>query len=116
MKEGQMVALPKSAPVHERPAPVTYADWLELPANNQRMELWNGEIVVPPGPEIDHQVIQGALYVQLWMAATKLPPPAFVLMAPTDVKLREHTIVQPDIVVFTGAAGGYRTRRVIEGP
>jgi Uma2 family endonuclease len=33
-----------------------------------------------------------------------------------NVRLSDHTVVEPDIVAFTGEAGGQRTQRAIVGP
>jgi Uma2 family endonuclease len=85
-----------------------------MPESKHLLELWNGEIVVPPGPETVHMDARNELFVQLWHAARQLPN-AGVYTAPYEVRLREQTVVQPDIVVFTGQSAGQQTRRGFEG-
>jgi Uma2 family endonuclease len=109
-----MVAIPSSPSKNEIPEPITYQDWLLMPESNQIMELWNGEVIVPPGPESVHMDAQHELFVQLWSAAKGVPT-AKVYSAPYDVRLRDQTVVQPDIVVFTGSSPGRQTRRGFEG-
>lgn len=109
-----MVALPNNRHTYEIPEPVTYQDWLLMPESNQITELLNGEVIVPPGPETVHVDAQHELFVQLWNAA-KIVPGAKVYSAAYDVRLRDQTIVQPDIVVFTNESDGQQTRRGFEG-
>lgn len=85
-----------------------------MPESNQLLELWNGEVVVPPGPETVHMDAQNELFVQLWNAARRVSN-ADVYTAPYEVRLREQTVVQPDIVVFTPKSTGKKTRRGFEG-
>lgn len=110
-----MAALPK----HEQsipllPEPLSYRDWLELPEDDQRLELWNGVLVVSPTPNDRHQDIEAQLGTELVLAARNIP--FAKVFYEYNVRLSEHTVVEPDIVVFTGAAGGKRTRRAIIGP
>ncbi len=110
-----MVALSKqqqSEPI--LPAPLTYRDWLELPEDDRRLELWNGAIVVSPSPNGRHQRIQARIGYHLMSEVLRHPNAD--LFYEYDVRLSDHTVVQPDIVVFTGAAGGKRTPQAIVGP
>lgn len=110
-----MAALPK----HEQsipllPEPLSYRDWLELPEDDRRFELWNGALIVSPSPTDRHHVIQARIGYSLTTAVLNYPNAE--LFYERDVRLSDHTVVQPDIMVFTGAAGGMRTRRAIVGP
>jgi Uma2 family endonuclease len=96
------------------PAPLSYRDWLELPEDDRRLELWNGALIVSPSPSDRHQDIQAQLGYNLMAAVLKHPTAK--LFYERDVRLSDHTVVQPDIVVFTGEAGGKRTQRAIIGP
>jgi Uma2 family endonuclease len=113
-KEIGMVASSQRSDRQEIPGPVTYQDWLQMPESKQLLELWNGEVVVPPGPETVHMDAQNELFVQLWHAARHIRD-AGVYTAPYEVRLREQTVVQPDIVVFTTQSPGRKTRRGFEG-
>jgi Uma2 family endonuclease len=79
--------------------PLTYED-LERAreASNDRFELIEGELFVTPAPSLWHQDILGNLYVLLRRAVFE-PGLGRVYLAPADVRLDEHTIVQPDLIV-----------------
>jgi Uma2 family endonuclease len=96
------------------PAPLSYRDWLELPEDDRRLELWNGALIVSPSPTDRHQNIQAHIGYHLMSAV--LQHPTARLFYEFDVRLSDHTVVEPDIIVFTGAAGGKRTQRAIVGP
>lgn len=110
-----MVALSmqqQSAPI--LPAPLTYRDWLELPEDDRRLELWNGALIESPSPNECHHDIQAQLGFELMVAVRQHPKAK--LFYNLDVRLSNYTVVEPDIIVFTGAAGGKRTQRAIVGP
>jgi Uma2 family endonuclease len=67
---------------------------LELPETNQRMELIDGEVIVPPSPELYHQDIVGNVY----LLARKLVNAVHVYASPVDVYLDDHNVVQPDVL------------------
>jgi Uma2 family endonuclease len=96
------------------PAPLSYRDWLELPEDDRRLELWNGAIVVSPSPNDRHQRIQARVGYHLMSEVLRQPNAD--LYYEYDVRLSDHTVVRPDIVVITGAAGGKRTPQAIFGP
>jgi Uma2 family endonuclease len=111
-----MVAL-QNQPPNERfeyPGPITYADWLELPEDHRRLELWNGELVESTTQEEIHQDIESTLGYALMTVVRTIS--GAKLFYEYGVKLSGNIIVEPDILVFTGKAGGKRTRRAIEGP
>jgi Uma2 family endonuclease len=66
-----------------------------------RFELIEGELFVTPAPALRHQDILGNLYVPMRQAVQD-PGLGRVYLAPVDVRLAEHTIVQPDLVVVLG--------------
>jgi Uma2 family endonuclease len=80
---------------------VTYQDYLTLP-DDRRFELIGGELCMVPSPGFFHQVIAlnlGTLLRQ-YVKAHNL---GVVLLAPMDVVLSDHDVVQPD-VLFIGRA------------
>jgi Uma2 family endonuclease len=97
------------------PRPLTWADWQAMPEENQIVELWQGEIVMSPAANMRHSDIVAALIMALGDVVRKMPG-ARLNTAPTDVRLGETTVLQPDILVMTGKAGGRRTAQGIEGP
>jgi Uma2 family endonuclease len=76
----------------------TYADYLTWP-DDERWELIDGEAYnMSPAPTVKHQKITGNLYILL-STHPKKRAECFVGIAPTDVILSEHDVVQPDVFV-----------------
>lgn len=75
---------------------VTYDDLLSLGETNQRIELFDGEIVMSAMPATRHQRIGSLLYVQLfnYVRSRNL---GFVYSAPVDVVLANSVVFQPDL-------------------
>lgn len=84
------------------PHRVSEAEYLALPETMTRMELIDGELVVPPAPHQVHQHIVGRLYRVLSTWADGLPEPPFVGLAPLDVRIAPGRIVQPGLFVLAG--------------
>lgn len=66
---------------------------------NQPMELHNGEIVYLAAPSIRHQRITGGLYSRLRGFISAKGGGCEPFISPTDVKLDDYTVVQPDVFV-----------------
>ena len=77
---------------------LTYEDFLTFPDDNVRREIIDGKVYVTPSPNVRHQDRVGRLYLAV---ATFLEahPLGRVFVAPLDVLLDEHTIVEPDLIV-----------------
>lgn len=92
--------------------PWTAEDYLGWPADTPRCELIDGHVyAMSPAPLIDHQRIVGTLQRELWTALSRRGPGGGgcdgnceVLVAPTDVRLDAHTVVQPDVLVVCDPA------------
>ncbi len=81
--------------------------------DGQRWELIGGEaFCMSPAPTVRHQVIVGRLFGQLFEHFQGRPCEPIV--SPTDVKLSEKDIVQPDILVICDRSK--MTPSHIEGP
>lgn len=81
----------------------TYDEMLaELPESNLPMELWDGEIIMPPTPNADHQdiVFNFARELRDFVVAKKLGK---VFLSPLDVILSPHRTVQPDVFYIAKA-------------
>ena len=83
----------------------TYADYKEWELNEgERFELIYGEAFAMSGPNTRHQLVSGALFIQLGNYLQGKPCRAFY--APYDVRLfyeedeSDDTVVQPDIMVI----------------
>ncbi len=76
----------------------TYTDYVTWP-DDERWELINGEAYnMTPAPTVTHQKIAGNLYILISTHPEKRAE-CFVGIAPTDVVLSNHDVVQPDLFV-----------------
>lgn len=84
---------------------VTEAEFLALPESMDRVELIDGEVILPPSPTPRHQLVLGRLVreVSSWADAR---PPALVGLAPLDLRIAPGRIVQPDLFVLLGGWSG----------
>lgn len=80
---------------------LTREDLDAMPDDGKRYELIEGEIVMSPSPRSRHQVVLAGLFRLLDGAC---PDHLRVLFAPLDVVLEEHSVVEPDLVVFEPVA------------
>ncbi len=78
--------------------PMTYEGYAALPDDGRRHEVIGGRLVEVPSPSPQPQEFVGRLYVLLLgvLAAGRL---GRVYLAPLDVRLGPHDIVQPDLLV-----------------
>jgi Uma2 family endonuclease len=80
------------------PAKLTYDDFVNFPDDGQRHELIDGEHYVTPSPATVHQRLVGRLHLALanWL---QRHPTGEVFLAPLDVVLSHHDIVEPDLLI-----------------
>jgi Uma2 family endonuclease len=80
----------------------TYEDLASLPDDGLRRELLGGELIVTPAPRLRHQDIVLRIAVAL---AQHLDAHSGgrVFIAPVDVVLSEHDVVEPDVVFVADA-------------
>jgi hypothetical protein len=76
--------------------PFTVADYRALPGGPPYYQLIEGELIMAPSPNSDHQDIAGNIYFLLRQHAMKHRF-GKVCIAPLDVFLSEITVVQPDV-------------------
>jgi Uma2 family endonuclease len=75
----------------------SYADYLTW-QDEERWEIIDGEAYdMTPAPTTTHQRIAARFYSRLETALNGTPCAAFI--APTDVVLSQHDVVQPDVLV-----------------
>ena len=92
------------------------AEYAELPDDNHRYELIDGDVQMTPAPCIKHQSVTGRLYRHL-AATLEDTGLGRVFIAPTDVMLGPHDIVQPDILfVRADNAGIIGEQRITGAP
>jgi Uma2 family endonuclease len=82
--------------IEKPPGTWTYRDLEGLPQDGRRYEIFDGELIVSPGPNLAHQAILGNLYAAL-RAQLQERGIAMVFFAPFDVILEPTKVVQPDL-------------------
>ena len=75
---------------------LTYDDFLLFPDDGKRHELIDGEHYVTPSPNVRHQRVAGTLFGMIW-THLQSHPIGEVFMAPLDVVMSRHDVVEPDI-------------------
>jgi Uma2 family endonuclease len=78
--------------------PYRVADYLALP-DEPRCELLRGRLYLSPSPTTAHQAAVAQLWTILNRLALQTGGMAFV--APLDVTLAEHSVVQPDVIFIS---------------
>ena len=93
---------------------LTYADYEKIPADNFRHELIEGEEFMTPAPNLDHQavVVRMTRLLGNYVAAQKL---GRVFVAPTDVVLSQHDVVEPDLLFVSNERASILTEKNIQG-
>lgn len=109
-----MIARPKFQLENEYAAPITFEAWLALPPTHEKVELLNGELVVSPLAYRRHQKIQFELSGQFYLLQRQMPD--MEVYAGTNVRASDVDGLIPDLVAFTGRAGGELTDYGIKGP
>ena len=94
-------------------AKLTSEDYYAMSDDGHRYELIEGDLIVPPAPDLAHQGVSGELHMLLRSAAHRVG--AKVFAAPTDVYLSSETVVQPDLLVVLREHVARMTHRGIEG-
>lgn len=79
---------------------LTYEDFLSFPDDGVRREIVEGEMLVTPSPDLRHQDLAGFIYVAFFNHI-RTSGGGRVFVAPLDVRLSEHDVVEPD-VIFVG--------------
>jgi Uma2 family endonuclease len=95
---------------------VTYDDYIRLPDDGCRYEVLQGELVMTPAPNMDHQRISRNLEFILHSYASEKGL-GEVFYAPVDVVLSMTNILQPDIVfVSSGRKHIIAKKNIVDAP
>lgn len=100
--------------LHDRIRKLTYDDYVLIPDDGQRHEIIDGEHYVTAAPFIRHQRLARKL-------VQKLGPPVDenglgeVFLAPCDLMLSKHDVVQPDLLFISKERLRILTEKNIQG-
>src|SRR5262245_12448180 len=83
---------------------LTYDDFLLFPDDGKRHELIDGEHYVTPSPNLKHQRVAGNLYGVIW-THLQSHPVGEVFIAPLDVVMSRHDVVEPDVFFVSNERG-----------
>ena len=92
---------------------LTVADYLDTP-EGVRCQLLDGELIVAAAPSNKHQTFVGSLFVALrhFVLSNDLGK---VWIAPFDVVLSDHDVVQPDLLFVSHSRDAIITAANIQG-
>jgi Uma2 family endonuclease len=93
---------------------LTAGDYRALPAERGRCQLIDGELLMDPAPNSYHQEIVWNLS-QVLGSYLREHPIGRVYLAPYDVYLSEHDVVQPDLLFLTSARQNLRQEDGLHG-
>jgi Uma2 family endonuclease len=91
----------------------TYRDYVNAP-EDKRYELLDGDLVVAPAPNTEHQSVSRNIEVPLWIFVRD-GDLGYVFDAPCDVVLSDTDVVQPDILFVSKERPHIITRNNIQG-
>lgn len=91
----------------------TYADYVKIDDNN-RYEIFNGELRMVPAPSTGHQAVSRNLEFLVWNFVNEKGL-GEVFDAPIDVIFDEDEVYQPDIVFIRSDKQGIIKRDAIHG-
>jgi Uma2 family endonuclease len=98
-----------------RSTKLTYADYLAFPDDGLRHEIINGKHYVTPAPATRHQRISLRL-AQLIKNYLDENPVGELFIAPFEVLLSDHDIVEPDLLFLSTARAHFLTSQNLQGP
>jgi Uma2 family endonuclease len=102
-------------PVMESGRELTYEDYLRLPDDRKRYEIYEGELAMTPSPSFHHQEISRNLEFILH-SHVRRHALGHVMDAPLDVILDTNTVVVPDLLFIAADRMSIVTEKGVEGP
>ena len=95
---------------------LTFEEWQSLPETKQRYEIVDGVMIVPPGPNVDHQGIMLNVFEQL-RGFVRGQGLGLVFAAPLDVLVQREPLRtrQPDVLYLNSERTGIRERADYRG-
>jgi Uma2 family endonuclease len=100
--------------LHDLTPKLTYENYALFPEDGQRHEIIDGEHYVTPAPFVPHQDLLVELTIRLggFVKAHRL---GRLLIAPTDILLSLHDIVQPDLLFISNERAAIVGLKNIQG-
>jgi Uma2 family endonuclease len=100
--------------LHDLVPKLTYRDYVHIPEDGRRHEIVDGEHYVTPAPFVPHQDLLVELTIRLggFVKAYRLGK---LLVAPTDVLLSPHDIVQPDLLFVSNERAAIVRSKNLQG-
>jgi Uma2 family endonuclease len=100
--------------LHDLARKLTYEDYALIPEDGQRHEIIDGEHYVSPAPYLPHQDLLVELTLRLggFVKAHRL---GRFLIAPADVLLSVHDIVQPDLFFISNERAAIAQEKNVQG-
>jgi len=96
------------------PIRLTYEDYCELPDDGMRYEILDGDLYMSPSPIRIHQRIVANLLLIL-DPHVRRNLLGEIYIAPFDVLLSDHNIVEPDLIFVSNARSAILTDKNIKG-
>ncbi len=93
---------------------VTYQDYRQLPPDDFRHQLIEGEIVMTPASKVVHQIVKNN-WLKAFQKFVESQQLGLVLDAPCDVYLDEHNVVQPDVFFISRDRLAIVTEEIVKG-
>ncbi|MGE3175962.1 MAG: Uma2 family endonuclease [Vicinamibacterales bacterium] len=94
---------------------LTYDDFVLFPDDGKRHEIIDGVHYVTPSPRLRHQDLVGRLYFAVAEYLVEHPSAGRVFLAPLDVVLSNHDVVEPDLLFIARDQTGIMTEKNIQG-
>ena len=95
---------------------LTYDDFVLFPDDGKRHEIIDGEHHVTPSPNRRHQRLVGRLHLEIAQFLKAHPDLGEIFVAPFDVVLSFHDVVEPDLLFIAPDQTEILTERNVQGP
>jgi len=92
----------------------TVDDYVLLGEMNTPCQLINGELIMSPAPNPEHQIISSTLNDILKSEGKKNG--GLVLYAPVDLYIDKRNVFQPDLIFLSKEKRNFLTKKGLEGP
>ncbi len=95
---------------------LTYDDFRLFPDDGKRHEIIDGEHYVTPSPNRRHQQLVGRLHARIAWHLESHPGAGEIYLAPFDVVLSFHDVVEPDLLFVAADQKDILTDKNVQGP